>query len=113
MRLSYPIILSAGGAVMDGMHRVVKAARKGSVPSTLFSLTSIRNRITWASDPTNYRTEVVAYARWFPKNKPYPSRSLITNPLRPSPSLSVNGTEKTTPRDANSAANASGSTTST
>ena len=27
--LSYPIILSAGGAVMDGMHRVVKAARQG------------------------------------------------------------------------------------
>jgi len=27
--LSYPIILSAGGAVMDGMHRVVKATRQG------------------------------------------------------------------------------------
>jgi hypothetical protein len=27
--LSYPIILSADGAVMDGMHRVVKAARQG------------------------------------------------------------------------------------
>ena len=26
---SYPIILSANGAVMDGMHRVVKAARQG------------------------------------------------------------------------------------
>jgi hypothetical protein len=27
--LSYPIILSANGAVMDGMHRVAKAARQG------------------------------------------------------------------------------------
>lgn len=27
--LSYPIILSAGGAVMDGRHRVAKAAREG------------------------------------------------------------------------------------
>jgi len=27
--LSYPIILSADGAVMDGMHRVAKAAREG------------------------------------------------------------------------------------
>lgn len=27
--LSYPIILSAGGAVMDGMHRVAKAVRLG------------------------------------------------------------------------------------
>jgi len=27
--LSFPIILSASGAVMDGMHRVVKAARQG------------------------------------------------------------------------------------
>jgi len=27
--LSYPIILSAAGAVMDGMHRVVKAASQG------------------------------------------------------------------------------------
>jgi hypothetical protein len=27
--LSYPIILSAGGAVMDGMHRVAKALRLG------------------------------------------------------------------------------------
>ena len=27
--LSYPIILSAGGAVMDGMHRVAKAVREG------------------------------------------------------------------------------------
>jgi hypothetical protein len=27
--LSFPIILSAGGAVMDGMHRVVRAAREG------------------------------------------------------------------------------------
>lgn len=27
--LSFPIILSAGGAVMDGMHRVVKAIWKG------------------------------------------------------------------------------------
>jgi hypothetical protein len=26
--LSYPIILSAAGGVMDGMHRVVKAARQ-------------------------------------------------------------------------------------
>src|SRR6185295_4996150 len=28
---SYPIILSASGAVMDGMHRVAKAARQGRV----------------------------------------------------------------------------------
>jgi len=27
--LSYPIILSASGAVMDGMHRVAKAVRQG------------------------------------------------------------------------------------
>jgi hypothetical protein len=27
--LSFPIILSASGAVMDGMHRVAKAARQG------------------------------------------------------------------------------------
>jgi len=27
--LSYPIILSADGAVMDGRHRVAKAAREG------------------------------------------------------------------------------------
>jgi hypothetical protein len=27
--LSYPIILSASGAVMDGMHRIAKAARLG------------------------------------------------------------------------------------
>jgi hypothetical protein len=27
--LSYPIILSASGAVMDGMHRVAKAMREG------------------------------------------------------------------------------------
>jgi hypothetical protein len=27
--LSYPIILSADGSVMDGRHRVAKAARKG------------------------------------------------------------------------------------
>ncbi len=27
--LSFPIILSAGGAVMDGMHRVAKAALQG------------------------------------------------------------------------------------
>ncbi len=27
--LSYPIILSASGAVMDGRHRVAKAAREG------------------------------------------------------------------------------------
>lgn len=27
--LSYPIILSASGAVMDGMHRVAKALREG------------------------------------------------------------------------------------
>jgi hypothetical protein len=27
--LAYPIILSAGGAVMDGMHRVAKAVRLG------------------------------------------------------------------------------------
>jgi hypothetical protein len=27
--LSYPIILSADGSVMDGMHRVAKAAREG------------------------------------------------------------------------------------
>jgi len=27
--LSYPIILSADGAVMDGRHRVVKAVREG------------------------------------------------------------------------------------
>jgi hypothetical protein len=27
--LSYPIILSADGTVMDGRHRVAKAARKG------------------------------------------------------------------------------------
>lgn len=27
--LSYPIILSANGAVMDGRHRVAKAAREG------------------------------------------------------------------------------------
>ncbi|HEV8400208.1 MAG TPA: hypothetical protein VGQ18_10265 [Gemmatimonadales bacterium] len=27
--LSYPIILSASGAVMDGMHRVTKALRQG------------------------------------------------------------------------------------
>ena len=27
--LSYPIILSAGGAVMDGRHRIAKAAREG------------------------------------------------------------------------------------
>jgi hypothetical protein len=27
--LSYPIILSSSGAVMDGMHRVAKAARQG------------------------------------------------------------------------------------
>ena len=27
--LSYPIILSASGAVMDGMHRVCKAALEG------------------------------------------------------------------------------------
>src|SRR5687767_11001747 len=27
--LSFPIILSASGEVMDGMHRVVKAARQG------------------------------------------------------------------------------------
>ena len=29
--LSYPIILSASGAVMDGMHRVAKAVRLGHV----------------------------------------------------------------------------------
>ncbi|HEV2750642.1 MAG TPA: hypothetical protein VGV12_08980 [Gemmatimonadales bacterium] len=27
--LSFPIILSSSGAVMDGMHRVAKAARQG------------------------------------------------------------------------------------
>jgi hypothetical protein len=27
--LSFPIILSSGGAVMDGMHRVAKATRQG------------------------------------------------------------------------------------
>jgi len=27
--LSYPIILSASGAVMDGMHRIVKATLQG------------------------------------------------------------------------------------
>ena len=27
--LAYPIILSAGGAVMDGMHRVARAVRQG------------------------------------------------------------------------------------
>jgi hypothetical protein len=27
--LSFPIILSAGGAVMDGMHRIAKAVLKG------------------------------------------------------------------------------------
>ena len=27
--LAYPIILSANGAVMDGMHRIAKAARQG------------------------------------------------------------------------------------
>ena len=27
--LAYPVILSASGAVMDGMHRIVKAARQG------------------------------------------------------------------------------------
>jgi hypothetical protein len=29
--LSFPIILSSSGAVMDGMHRVAKAARQGRI----------------------------------------------------------------------------------
>jgi hypothetical protein len=29
--LSFPIILSSSGAVMDGMHRVAKAARQGQI----------------------------------------------------------------------------------
>jgi hypothetical protein len=33
--LAYPIILSAGGAVMDGMHRVAKAVRLGLGPADL------------------------------------------------------------------------------
>ena len=37
--LSYPIILSAGGAVMDGMHRVVKAslAAHETIPAVQFA----------------------------------------------------------------------------
>src|SRR5438046_8775902 len=47
-------------------------------------------------------------ARVRPKNNTYPSTSLSSKPLRPS-SSSFSGAEKATPRDANSAASASGS----
>jgi hypothetical protein len=44
--LSFAIILSSDGRVMDGIHRVAKAVLLGELPSKLSSLPMIPSRIT-------------------------------------------------------------------
>jgi hypothetical protein len=54
--LSFPIILSSDGRVMDGMHRVGKALLNGKWISKPFDLSAIRSRITSGSTQSNCLT---------------------------------------------------------
>jgi hypothetical protein len=58
--LSFPIILSASGAVMDGMHRVAKAALQGEAQSKRCSSVRIRSQITLALDRTSCLNDAAA-----------------------------------------------------
>ena len=58
--LSFPIILSATGAVMDGMHRVAKAALLGRTETKPFNSLRILRQIMWAADLLSCRTDPAA-----------------------------------------------------
>lgn len=54
--LSYPIILSASGAVMDGRHRVAKAAREGrsEIAAVQFEVDPSPDFVGWGPDDLPY-----------------------------------------------------------